>query len=182
MTPKDIQDQKLMAIFEALITALKTQKMADISVSALCRAAGVSRTYYYHKFKSYEDIIEQASLLNIVNYMRHLPHQENLDSATFIGNYFQLAQNMRSVQLTIFQVGQERSLILAFQTAFNYLLTHDFIDAPQNDRIHQKYFSEFIAGAAINMSQRWLTEGMPESPAHMGQLVAQFMNARDVKR
>lgn len=175
MSPQELKNKKLVDTFQALIKLLQTKDLAAITVTELCAQAQVSRTYYYRRFTSPEDVISQFEILSIVQYMRGLPRRTKLSVATMIGHYFQLAADMAEAQLVLITAGKEAAVIKAFKTAFLYLLQQDLI-AGKTKRITQKYWAEFIAGAVINMSVRWLQEGQQESPAYMGKLVAGFLH------
>ncbi|WP_238595714.1 TetR-like C-terminal domain-containing protein [Loigolactobacillus backii] len=178
MTPKELKNKKLLDSFNALIALLKEKKLAAISVTELCATAQVSRTYYYHKFSSFADIISQYEILSIIQYMRGLPNKIHLTVTTMITHYFQLAANAADAQLVLINNDKGSALINAFTTAYLYLLKNDIILKSGYKRLGQKYWAEFMAGAVINMSVRWLQEGMPETPEYIGKLVASFVQAK----
>ncbi|ANK60910.1 transcriptional regulator [Loigolactobacillus backii] len=178
MTPKELKNKKLLDSFNALIGLLKEKKLTAISVTEFCVTAQVSRTYYYHNFSSFEDIISQYEILSIIQYMRGLPNKIHLTVATMLTHYFQLAANAADAQLVLINNGKESVLINAFTTAYLYLLKNDIILKSSHKRLEQKYWAEFMAGAVINMSVRWLQEGMPETPEYMGKLVAAFVHSK----
>lgn len=87
MSPQELSRKKLLAIFQALIRLLEDHRMSDISVAVLCREAGFSRTYYYHHFQSYGDIIYQENIMSVVQYMRQLPDQGIITTTTMFTRY-----------------------------------------------------------------------------------------------
>jgi AcrR family transcriptional regulator len=175
MSPQELSRKKLLAIFQALIRLLEDHRMSDISVAVLCREAGVSRTYYYHHFQSYADIIYQENIMSVVQYMRQLPDQGIITTTTMFTRYFELAAQSRDTQLTRVKVGLESSLIHSFESAFEYLVKNDLVVKAHPSRIGKKYWTEFLAGAVVNMAVRWLQTGMGETPAQMGRFVSNFV-------
>ncbi len=182
MSPKERRDQALTAIYQALIALIQTQAMATISVTKLCKEAGVSRTYYYKHFTTHTQIIDQYEMLSVVTYMRGLPNNTRLAMPTMMAHYFELAAVNREAQLVLFETGNEQPLIRGFETAFQYLLKLDKINQNPGSYTTRPYWGEFLAGAVINTSLRWLQNGMVESPAYMGQLVADFLKIQRTQK
>lgn len=175
MSPKERRDQALVAIFHALIDLMQHQEMTTISVTKLCQKAGVSQTYYYKHFTTYAEIIDQYEMLSIVNYMRGLPNSTKLEMPTMMTHYFELVANHHEEQLVLLETGNEQPLIRGFETAFQYLVQADKIYQGPGSNTTQRYWGGFLAGAVINTSLRWVQNEMTETPAYMGQLIADFL-------
>ncbi|MFT8837535.1 TetR/AcrR family transcriptional regulator [Liquorilactobacillus satsumensis] len=175
MSPQETKDQKLTAIFNALISLLKEKEFTAIKITELTQRAHVSRTYYYHNFSSLAEIIEKYELLSVTTYLRKLPHQSRFTMETLMEHYFQLAFQSRDAQLTLIAAGKEQEIIKSFMTAYLYLLKNDLIvKKNQSSLTTDTYWQSFIAGAIVNMSISWLHRGAPESPQYMGQKIVHF--------
>lgn len=167
---------KLTATYDALIKLLHGKSLENISVSELCRVAQVSRTYYYNHFATHDDLISEFMTLKIVHYLRELPKDKPFSLTVAMTNYFKLAKKAHDSQMILINIGKEQVLIKAFETAHLYLLKNGKIEQTTADkRLSQDYWVEFMAGAVINMSVKWLKNGMPHTPEYMGSLVSQYM-------
>lgn len=175
MSPIEVRDQKLTATFTALIALMKMKKVENISITELCHKAGVSRSYYYKRFHSFDDVITQNEILGIIGYIRKLPKQRTISLETLMTHYFQLVKENANAQLTLIAVGKEQVLIKAFKTSNQYLEKHGVLNEPTFRSIDNQYRTDFLAGAVVNMSITWLKDGMIESPEYMGRKVSEFM-------
>ncbi|KRL01506.1 TetR/AcrR family transcriptional regulator C-terminal domain-containing protein [Liquorilactobacillus capillatus] len=176
MSPQERKSEKLIAIFQALIDLMRIKEVNSISITELTRKAGVSRTYYYKNFTTFDDIISEFEMLSIIRYLRCLPSHGQLKFSTLMEHYFQLSLNNIVSQVTLLRAGKEQVLIRSFVTTYQYLLQNNLLIASsKNSRIDDKYWADFIAGAVINTSLSWLQAGTRETPKYMGQKLATFL-------
>ncbi|WP_344695531.1 TetR/AcrR family transcriptional regulator C-terminal domain-containing protein [Lentilactobacillus parakefiri] len=154
---------------------MKTKRIENISITELCQKAGVSRSYYYKRFRSFDDVITQNEILGIIGYIRKLPNQQKISFETLMTHYFQLVKDNANAQLTLIAVGKEQVLIKAFKTSNQYLEKKGALYAPKFNSTDNQYRTDFLAGAVVNMSISWLKGGLIESPEYMGKKVSQFM-------
>lgn len=172
MSPQDLKAEKLTAIYHALLTLLADRPMQDISVTVLCRQAGVSRTYFYRTFGNFDAIISQYQQRAIVTYLRRSPGQVPLLLAELMTHYFEYVQHSADQQRLLLKSGRMMVLLQTFQSAFLFLLEHDRI--LKSPLLMDPYYVAFLSGAVINLSVTWLQAGMPEPPQYMGQRIAKF--------
>ncbi|MFT9005459.1 MAG: TetR-like C-terminal domain-containing protein [Liquorilactobacillus hordei] len=170
MSPQETKQLKLNRIHKALLSLLADYPLSDITVSTLCRNAGVSRTYYYRNYKSMQEIIARHQEMAIKSYLRILPHAAHMDFAQFMTAYFQLMQRQSTETTLLINAGLTNTLIKTFRTVYLFLLEQKIIN-PSTKRQQNQYFASFIAGAVISIQIQWLSEGMKETPAEMGRIL-----------
>ncbi|MFD1125028.1 TetR/AcrR family transcriptional regulator [Lentilactobacillus raoultii] len=174
MSPKELRDQKLTAIFKALMSLLNEMPFEKISITELTDRAGVSRAYYYKRFKTLAEIISQYEMTRIITYLRQLPDGSKLTLETLMVHYFKLALADRDDQLTLIAAGKEQILIKTFHTVLVYLLKNQLI--PQTNLTTDPDWGDYFSGAVINLSISWLKRGAVEPPAYMGKKITTFVN------
>ncbi|GAJ26206.1 transcriptional regulator [Liquorilactobacillus sucicola DSM 21376 = JCM 15457] len=176
MSPQEMKNKKLIDIFQAFINLLQVKNSETITITELTQKAGVSRTYYYKHFTTFDDIISEFEMLSIIKYIRQLPNQAKLNFSTLMEHYFQLALSNIDSQLTLLRSGKEQVMIKSFVTTYQYLLQNDMlIKFSKNGRSEDKYWADFIAGAVVNTSLGWLKRGATETPRYMGEKMASFL-------
>jgi len=176
MSPQEQQQQNLKAIYQALLQLMSQKPMISISITELCQAAHVSRTYFYRHYQNFDQIILAAQEQAMLHYLRRLPNTVQVDLAALMTHYFELVKTgVKPYQLLI-KNGKVNILLQTFQTVFQLLLKQNRIDS-HGSRLAEPYYLEFFSGAVVNMSIRWVNGGLIESPTYLGQQVAKFIQS-----
>ncbi|KRN28037.1 TetR/AcrR family transcriptional regulator [Liquorilactobacillus mali] len=175
MSPQEMKQLKLNRIYKALLSLLADHSLSDISVSVLCRNAGVSRTYYYRNYKSMQEIISRHQEMAIKSYLRILPHAAHMNFTQLMTAYFRLMKQQSTENVLLINAGLTDTLIRTFRTVYLFLVDQKIIDS-SNTRSHHQYFPSFMAGAVISIQIQWIQEGMKETPAEMGKILNELFS------
>lgn len=175
MSPQELKEQKLTAIYRALLVILARQPMNKISVSVLCNQAGVSRTYFYREFGNFEQVINKYQQRAILQYVRVLPHDYPIGLEAAMVRYFDYVADSADEQRLLINSGRTTTLIATFEAAFIHLAETNRL---QNSFLILKhpYYVSLLSAGVINMSVRWLMTNGSESPRQLGHLVAQYLH------
>ncbi|MEO1768867.1 TetR/AcrR family transcriptional regulator [Candidatus Enterococcus ferrettii] len=179
MSPQEIKQLKLSAIYEALLELLKDHELSDIGVSELCRQANVSRTYYYRNFQSFEEIITCAQEKDIYNYLRRIPHKSHMSFEELMTIYFEFAHDNKAQKLLLLNAGQTDTLIKTFRTVYTFLVQQGYVNILRNKRARSQYFATFLSGAVVSVETQWIRNGMRESPKNMGNTLCKLIGFDD---
>lgn len=174
MSPQERKQLNLNKTYKALLDLLADHQFSDISVSLLCRKAGVSRTYYYRNYHSMQEIISCYQEMTIESYLRILPHKMPLNFIQLMTAYFQLMQNQSEETRLLVNAGLTNTLIKAFRIVYLYLTEQGMIKRLNNSHRNNKYFASFMSGAVISTQIQWLDQGMQETPAELGRMLNQL--------
>ncbi|WP_125767184.1 TetR/AcrR family transcriptional regulator [Lapidilactobacillus wuchangensis] len=175
MSPQEIKNQKLTAIYRALLATLNHQNMNEISISKLCQHAGVSRTYFYHEFGDFETIITKYQERAILAYIRKLPLNEPIGLTAAMVQYFQYVADSAAEQQLIVDCDRATTLITTFEEAFTVLAQTKRLIASA-EILKQPYYVSLLAAGVVNVSIQWLKNGCLETPAQMGHLINRFIH------
>ncbi|CAJ1230321.1 TetR/AcrR family transcriptional regulator [Lactiplantibacillus xiangfangensis] len=177
MSPQEKKQQNLKAIYQALLQLMSQKPMISISITELCQNANVSRTYFYRHYQNFDQIILAAQAQAMLHYLRRLPSSTvQVDLATLMTHYFKLTKTgVKTYQLLI-KNNKINILLQTFQTVFQLLLKQKRLDN-HSSKLAEPYYLDFFSGAVVNMSIRWVNDGLIESPEYLGQQVAKFVHS-----
>lgn len=178
MSPADRSHIALQATFHALLDLLRTRPEDRITISDLCAKAGVSRTYYYRNFTTFNDVIEEAMLDDSLHYLCSLPSLPTLDFSALMARYFQLIQHRREDYTLLAAVGKDAAMITTFINVYQYLLAHDRIKIHPNSNTTKRYWPRFMAGAVITTALAWIQDDSELTPEQLGATVAGFLKIK----
>ncbi len=175
---------------EALGTLLLEKSLEQISISELCKVAGLNRSTFYLHYSNVAELFGQieddlladfrSTLLRYERQVSPRPYRREQpnytaskgllqETYTFMLRYrafapIILADRSGSRLLTIlFNLGEE-----AFLAEWRSLETEPF----QHEGY---YFYNYIASGIIGLLKAWHSGGMNESPAEMAELTVKFM-------
>jgi AcrR family transcriptional regulator len=143
------------SIQQALIILMNQKKFNDISITELCKKAGVSRMAFYNNYNSKDDLLKQ-----LIYY-----HSEFLINE--IGSPFREKTN-NSWYVKMFEYAKENhyNLKTIFDAGFKYEYLSTITDIVLHDKdisLEKKYLRVMWTGGIINTIIYWLESGMKES-------------------
>lgn len=139
---------------EALIILMNQKEFSEISISELCKKAGVSRMAFYNNYNSKEDLLRE----NIV--------QQSDKVLDFIGSPFREKTNIEWYQ-QMFTTAKEAAFELTtiFKAGFKY----EYLSIINNIVLHndslssdKRYMRLMWAGGIVNTIIYWIESGMKE--------------------
>lgn len=163
---KQIEESKRM-IGNALLSLLKEDDFADISISKITQKARVSRMTFYRNFETKEEIIKsilQSVQENILYKVQSLPSPS--------------LKNLITIQFTILKE-QSAIYILGSQ-----VYTRNMMQRFQEDNMKRfefllgdldVYTIEFYRGGLGKVMSKWIETGMKESPEVMTKKVTKLI-------
>ena len=156
---------------EALIDLLRVKPFAQISVSELCRAAGISRQTFYSLFSGKED----AMMFTLQ--ARYCEGLEMDGSAVPAGRDETLRRLCRGYSSYILR---NRALIrLLVENHIDYMLYDSFCGAMDRcgcflegaDESVRGYAAGFLAGGVVSVARRYAEEGCSSSESQLEELL-----------
>ena len=155
-------------IKEALIQLLSEEKFETISVSKLCKRAGINRgTFYLHYMDKYDmmDRIKEE----IISQLRSIFEDGSEDSWDLLTANFQLLkENERLINAVI------KSKYIDFRETIREFITSIILSDRQTDstenflrenfKVPEKYALEIFLSSVEGIVSLWITSGAQESP------------------
>ncbi|MGM9669086.1 MAG: TetR/AcrR family transcriptional regulator [Faecousia sp.] len=154
------------SIKSAMLELSKDRPFREVSVTELCRKAGVSRMAFYRNYRVTNDVFfEIASDLN-------------REVTETIGSPFRMSTS-REWYVKIFQIvaSHKSTLTLMFQEHFQY----QWMKAVNGFAVHDSFPPEktyqriMWSGGFENAVSQWLNSGMKETPEEMAEYCIRYL-------
>lgn len=153
---EELHDFVLESITIALIQLLQSHTLKDITVSQLCRKAGVSRISFYRNFRSMEDILKQYLTKCLHTWWEDF---SKLDRETFYKTFLQELMNQYRAQKDFID--------LLYKNKVSYIIKDHIFDMcdpnPQRDDF-DSYTRAVVAGSLFGLVDEWIRRGMKNLP------------------
>ena len=147
-----------MYITEAFLSLLEKKEYKDISITEICKKAGVTRMSFYRNFESREDILLKKVRNVTDSFLKESAISYKNDTA---GEYFvKLFTHMK----------RHKELCAALNKAgLIHIIKDEFDRIFLNTYKHEygSYKSVFLAGGIFNVFLFWFTGGCKEKPADL---------------
>ena len=172
-TPNNKRKKESMERIEKFfIEMLQTKKLSEISVSDICKLAGLNRTTFY---ANYTDIYGLADAIRdkLENEVSDL-YREEVTQGFNSNDYLKLFQHIKDNQIfykTYFKLGYDNNYKI-FRYDTNLAREHF-----QNRFI--EYHMEFFKAGITQIIKLWLKSGCKESPEDMAEIIKSEYHGRD---
>ncbi len=157
----------------SLLKLLKEKPISKITVTELCRYAGINRnTFYAHFSKPEEVLLEIKNELyeEIKHSLENKLETENL--LLLLTKICEELQAHQSLYYVMFPEYGDRSFI----TDLFYLIHDRCLDLLRLEGIQDdsllEYLYIFYTNGTISLLQQWMKEGMPQSPSSFAALIS----------
>ncbi|HJC02390.1 MAG TPA: TetR/AcrR family transcriptional regulator [Candidatus Gemmiger stercoripullorum] len=172
-TPNNKRKKESMERIEKVfIEMLQTKKLSEISVSDICKLAGLNRTTFY---ANYTDIYGLADAIRnkLENEVSDL-YREEVTQGFNSNDYLKLFRHIKDNQIfykTYFKLGYDNNYKI-FRYDTNLAREHF-----QNRFI--EYHMEFFKAGITQIIKLWLKSGCKESPEDMAEIIKSEYHGRD---
>ncbi|MGN1053237.1 MAG: TetR/AcrR family transcriptional regulator [Candidatus Scatosoma sp.] len=152
---------------EALLALIEKNAYDSITITALCKKAGVSRMAFYGNFSSKDDILKSI----ITGLQKDLvlrigsPFRKPVTEQWYVG-LFRFVKEKASVLKLIFDAG--------FQVKYLELV-NGILQRHKNMAAEEVYLRLFWCGGIVNAVIYWIAHGLKESPEEMAGICNKFL-------
>ena len=172
-TPNNKRKKESMERIEKVfIELLQTKELNEISVSDICKRAGLNRTTFY---ANYADIYGLADAIRdkLENEVSGL-YKEEVTQGFNSNDYLKLFRHIKDNQIfynTYFKLGYDNNYkIIRYDTALARVhFQNRFIE----------YHMEFFKAGITHIIKLWLKNGCKESPENMFEIIKSEYRGRD---
>lgn len=159
-------------LFKSLAALSRKSAFNEISISALCIRAGVSRMYFYRHFDTFDDIITQRINDDFLYFLRLIDHQNINNPEAIIKTFFQVLEPDLPELSTFLKSDRADLIQTIFQNDLNELSKVEALPFPKNQN---PYWKVFTSGGLTRILVTWFGKDKPESANEMGKLVSEIV-------
>jgi AcrR family transcriptional regulator len=158
-------------VVDAFFALLAEEDFSKISVSALCKRAGISRWNFSHLFPKKEDVVRAYFERSEFQFLSlHQPLTPYTNSSEFVFACFSLLCQEKDKLLLL----NERGLISYLSLALNEGIERDFAECDPAD----KALAYLYSGAVYNLEVYSLNNGAKETPQELRDLFLRFLKSK----
>lgn len=167
---------------QGLAVLMKQKKINRISVKELCDLVDINRATFYAHYKDIYDLVEEIET-EVVRQFQEMLESHSLESAQL---------DVRPLLTEIFcMVGASAELAsallgrhgdIAFLQRIQAMVGDYFIFywqkfKPEDHSLAGHYSYVFVVSGCTGLIQRWLEEGMPQTPEEMADIAARLVRS-----
>jgi len=159
---------------EGLIRLLKDRPLDKISITELCREAGINRTTFYRHYEWPRDILTEMQndfLAGIFDRFQKPMSVGNVESL-----FLYLAEHAQLVKL-FFQYNSDTDWMELFTRIYACFPSKQIIKAFQNiNEIHAEMLFTYLSGGAYFLARKWIMDDMPIPPKEIAAVVLSVLD------
>lgn len=170
---------------DALMTILKRKPFEYITVSEICKEAGVNRSTFYLHYQNTKDLLSETTKRMLDHFLSYFPvdkenfatqfsncelNQLNFISAEYLNPYLSYIRENR----VIFSTTLDHSVSFGFDTIYQHMFQHIFdpilerFRYPEGDR---KYVMMFYLNGITAIVVKWLSEGCEKTEEEIAEII-----------
>ncbi|MCX4317654.1 MAG: TetR/AcrR family transcriptional regulator [Lachnospiraceae bacterium] len=146
---------------------LQTKKLQEITVSEVCRLAGIHRTTFYGHFLDIYDCMEKLIREMYTEMMEHFVAEENVTLSEGFLWLFEFVKEHRGLFLRFIEIRQESPTFQGLPTFLERHMEKLVLQFGYISKEELLYHQEFFSAGLLAMIRRWLLCGCVESPEEM---------------
>ena len=145
-------------IMEALVLLMERKEYKDISITEICRKAGVTRMSFYRNFVDKEDILRKWVVSVTNGFLEESRISYKNDSTK---DYF--------VKLFTHMQDYLKPCLAIYKSGLMYIVKEEFdrVFLAVHEGEYDAYKSYFLAGGIYNVFLLWLKNGCKETPEEL---------------
>ena len=173
--PKEnpVKEETRECIVTALIRLTEQKSLSSITITELCKAAGVSRMAFYRNYKSKDDVL--ASKLNdLINRYRQVTARARANGSPWYG-----VDHLCTT--FVFFRSNQGFMDALLRCGLTHLLANSIssyvIDTWGNGTCEGDYILTGFSGSLLSCYTMWRSRGFKETPAQLADIMSRFYTA-----
>lgn len=161
---------------DALVRLMQTQHISEISIRSLCETAGINRSTFYAHFTDQYNLlhqIEQEVMDNLKRYLEKQDYQDNLPiTAQVLVRILEYARGNADLFKVLLSENCDFDIqkdIMELSQIVSFKLD------PVYDARTKEYLTIYGISGCISILQKWLHDGMVESPEKIAGILLQVL-------
>ena len=159
-----------------LIELVKDERLEDISISELCKTAGINRNTFYSHYSSVEELLEELEDEFLAQLLKQLEndmtHEFSSSIEDFLVNLLSIIKNDMAKCSLFFSENGDKEFLKRIVLTVLPSATEIWSGMFQMDAETAKLIYSFIAGGSIRIIENWVVSGCRTDIS----VIAKFLN------
>jgi len=163
---------------EGLIRLLKNKSLDKISITELCREAGINRTTFYRHYEWPRDILTEMQNDFLAEAFDHFHKPMTVDDVERL--FICLADHKELAKL-FFRYNSDTDWMQLFNQIYTCFPAKQMMKAFQNiNEIHAELLVTYLAGGAYFLARKWIMDDIPISPKEVAAVALSALDKEKV--
>ena len=166
-------------IRDSLVPLMKKYPVSRISIKMLCESAGINRSTFYAHYADVYDLLYQIQQEIISELSAHISGNAFAEQNKLTVEALEEILSYAKSNAELFEVLLSEHGDFAFQREIMLLTQQKTVEELQNmkhlDPGVSEYLQLFVVNGALNVIQKWLSNGMRESVSDMAELCSTLL-------
>ncbi|MFM9279464.1 TetR/AcrR family transcriptional regulator [Paenibacillus jiagnxiensis] len=172
--PLSLKKQKTKdLIYNALMELMRTKNLNSLSITELCKKAGVSRVTFYRYYEILEDVILEYIDQIFTNYFDLVSKTESIDNHTITLLFFNRFREEKTLIVNLMN-SNASSILLEKCNEYLFALTNRIVGENLYEKQKENYIVKFVVGGFFNTLIEWTSNNMNESDEYMAEILYKF--------
>ena len=152
----------LEALSDALFEAMREKPFRRVTVTEICRRAGLTRRTYYRNVEDRIDLVDWKTD-DLVTRLIEGTDYESVDAVSLYGNFFRFWFRNRQFLATVYAQGLfarfERRFVNNAVIAQDYSFLEEFLEGKEGVETYRLFHNAFIMGGLCTVLAFWTASG-----------------------
>ncbi len=163
---------------EGLMRLLKEKSLDKISITELCREAGINRTTFYRHYEWPRDVLTE---MQNDFFAETFDHFQKPMTAHDVERLFACLADHAELVTAFFRYNSDTDWMQLFTRIYTSFPVRQMVKAFQNiDEVQAELLSTYLAGGAYFLARKWIMDDMPISPKEAAEVVLNVLDKEKV--
>ena len=165
---------------EALMRLLETKEIGRISITELCREAGINRATFYRHYNLPQDVLAEIEndIVQKAQQIAALPAQAGTQKI-YVERLCEYVYENADVIRILIRSNTEANLFHMFDSC-NMAMLETIMSARNDfafDKNNLRLISAYLSGGGYHLIRAWLMDDVPKTPKEMAQFILDLLGA-----
>ncbi len=163
---------------EGLMRLLKEKPLDKISITELCREAGINRTTFYRHYEWPRDVLTEMQNDFLAETFDHFQKPVTVDD---VERFFACLADHAELVKAFFQYNSDTDWMQLFTRIYASFPARQMMKAFQDtDEIQAELLSTYLTGGAYFLARKWIMDDMPISPKEVAAVALNVLDKEKV--
>lgn len=163
---------------EGMMRLLQEKPLDKISITELCREAGINRTTFYRHYEWPRDVLAEMQNDFLAETFDHFQKPMTADD---VERFFACLADHAELVRAFFRYSSATDWMQLFGRIYTNFPSRQMVKAFRNiDEVQAELLSTYLAGGAYFLARKWIMDDMPVSPKEVAEVALSVLDKEKV--